>query len=153
MAFVRWRGNSAELLTTVYDQGRSRQVRLACLGGAYVVAPEIRDRVADHFPGIRVDWEAVDRALAEGPPHEKAQTAAGMPNDRLEWLELERRLHYWAAMIEPRSAGDAQGLRAAAALFASWRWGKPYFPLAEPPTGWGTALAQTAATSRNGSDI
>ena len=83
MAFVRWRGNSAELLTTVYDQGRSRQVRLACLGGAYVVAPEIRDRVADHFPGIRVDWEAVDRALAEGPPHEKAQTAAGMPNDRL----------------------------------------------------------------------
>lgn len=83
MAFVRWRGNSAELLTTLYDQGRSRQVRLACLGGAYSVDPLVRATVAERFPAIRVDWEAVDRALAEGPPHEKTQTAAGVPNDRL----------------------------------------------------------------------
>ena len=39
MAFVRWRGNS---VTTLYDQGRSRQVRLACLGGAYYVWPEVQ---------------------------------------------------------------------------------------------------------------
>lgn len=37
MAFVRWRGNSASLLTTVYDQGKSRQVLLARLGSGYTV--------------------------------------------------------------------------------------------------------------------
>ena len=37
MAFVRWRGNSADLLTTVYQEGRSRPVRLAELGGAYTL--------------------------------------------------------------------------------------------------------------------
>ena len=153
MAFVRWRGNSAELLTTVYDQGRSRQVRLACLGGAYTVDPLVRTAVAERFPGIRVDWAAVDQALAEGPPHERAQTAAGVPNDRLEWLTLERRLRYWAAMIEPRREADARPLRAAAALLAIWRSSKPYFPLAEPPAGWDAALAQNAATSGHGSDI
>ena len=128
-------------------------MRLACLGGAYSVDPLVRATVAERFPAIRVDWEAVDRALAEGPPHEKTQTAAGVPNDRLDWLELERRLHYWAAMIESRDAEDAQRLRAAAALFASWRRAKPYFPSAEPPAGWDAALAETAETRPHGSDI
>ena len=31
MAFVRWRGNCAELLATVYENGRSRQILLANL--------------------------------------------------------------------------------------------------------------------------
>ncbi len=35
LAFVRWRGNSAQLLATGYDQGRSRQILLANLHGAY----------------------------------------------------------------------------------------------------------------------
>ncbi len=136
MAFIRWRGNSATLLTTVYDQGRSRQVRLANLGGAYVVQPEVRAEVSVRFPDIDVDWEAVDRALAEGPPSEQAQTAAGVLNERLEWLELERGLRYWAAMIEPKFDWQARHLRAAAAVLAEWRWGKPPFPLAQPLPGW-----------------
>lgn len=32
MAFVRWQGNSAGLLTTVYEEGAGRQVWLAGLG-------------------------------------------------------------------------------------------------------------------------
>ena len=143
MAFVRWRGNSAELLTTVYAQGRSRQVRLACLGGAYVVQPEVRAAVAERFPNTPVDWDAVAGALVEGPPAERAQTAAGVPNERLEWLDLERRLRYWAAMIAPRRPGEAQTLRGAAAVLSQWREGKPDFPLAEPAAGWDPAPATT----------
>lgn len=56
MAFVRWRGNSAELLTSGYEQGRSQQLRLATVGGAYTVAPEIREGATMRFPTIRVDW-------------------------------------------------------------------------------------------------
>jgi hypothetical protein len=148
MAFVRWRGNRAELLATVYDQGRSRQLRLACLGGAYVVAPEIRHRVAERFPGIHVDWEAVDRALAAGPPHEQAQTAAGVPNERLEWFHIERRLRYWAAMAEPLRTGQAQRLRNAAEVLAEWRCGKPAFPLAQPLPGWDIDVHTPPATSQ-----
>jgi hypothetical protein len=141
VAFVRWRGNSAELLTTVYDQGRSRQLHLATLGGAYTVAPEIRDGVTTRFPEIRVNWDAVEQALIEGPPHERAQTTAGMPNERLEWLELERRLRYWAAMAEPLRPDQARSLRSAAAVLAEWRWGKPAFPIAQPLPGWDAELA------------
>ena len=66
MAFVRWRGNCAELLTTVYEDGRSRQLLLAnlpqnCAGDL------VHDQVAKEYPAIRVDWLAVERALARGP--------------------------------------------------------------------------------------
>ena len=142
MAFVRWRGNSADLLTTVYQEGRSRQVRLAGLGGAYTVDPGIREEVGRRFPHIRVDWEAVDRALAVGPPHEQAAIAAGAPNNRLEWLELERRLRYWAALAEPRSLQEARRLTVAADLLAQWRSCRPYFPFAEPAPGWDQGFPQ-----------
>lgn len=135
MAFVRWRGNSAELLTTAYEHGRSRQIRLACLGGAYAVSPETRTAVAERFPKVRVDWDAVEVALAEGPPHERAQ-ATKVPNDRLEWLHLERRLRYWAAMTEPLRRWEADRLRASADVLRIWRQARPYFPLPEPPPGW-----------------
>jgi hypothetical protein len=141
VAFVRWRGNSAELLTTVYDQGRSRQVRLAGLGGAYHVAPEVRSQVASRFPNIRVDWEAVDMALVLGPPAEQAaRVASGEPNDRQDWLELERRLRYWAAMTEPLRRWEAERLRQAAAVLREWREAKPYFPRPEPAPGWDLGL-------------
>ncbi len=146
MAFVRWRGNTAELLTTVYDQGHSRQLRLASLGGAYTVPTEIRDAVAQRFPALHVDWDAVEQALTEGPPHERAQTAAGVPNERLEWLEIERRLRYWAGMAQPRHREHAAQLLAAAAVLALWRWGKPDFPLAQPLPGWDRELTSPSAS-------
>ena len=67
MAFVRWRGNSAQLLATVYDQGRSRQILLANLHGAYATTASVRKTVAEQFPEVVIDWHAVDRALATGP--------------------------------------------------------------------------------------
>jgi|GEM_PF-2558967 len=113
MAFIRWRGNSAELLATIYDHGRSRQVRLACLGGAFSVEPGER-------------------------------AAAGVPNDRIEWLDVERRLEYWAILTEPLRPGEAQRLRAAAAVLHAWREAKPDFAFAEPPAGWDEPLAPEA---------
>lgn len=151
MAFIRWRGNSAELLTTVYDQGRSRQLRLVCLGGAFYVEPHIRAAVTERFPTIHIDWDAVDVALAVGPPQEQAQrAAAGTPNDRLEWLHMERRLHYWAALIESQRPREAQGLHNAATVLHQWREAKPYFRMAEPPPGWDATGDQDEATSSAG---
>ena len=153
MAFIRWRGNSAQLLTTIYEHGRSRQLRLATLGGAYTVAPEVREAVTARFPGIRVDWDVVEQALTEGPPHERAQTAAGVPNERLEWLEIERRLRYWAEMAESLRPHQARCLRAAAGVLAEWRWGKPAFPLAQPLPVWDEAPAgPPAAGTTSGGD-
>ncbi len=141
MAFIRWRGDSAELLTTVYDHGRSRQVRLVCLGGAFYVQQHIRAAVTERFPHINIDWDAVDVALAEGPPREQAQrSAAGIPNDRMEWLHMERRLHYWAALTEPLRSWEAKHLRTAAAVLRGWREAKPYFP----PPGWDAACDQNS---------
>ncbi len=136
MAFIRWRGNSAELLTTVYDRGHSRQVRLATLGGAFYVEPHVRDAVTERFPDMHIDWDAVEVALTAGPPSERAQTAAGVPNDRMEWLEIEHRLDRWAGMIQPRSTWQADRLRAAAAILHEWRQSKPDFPFPEPPPAW-----------------
>ena len=66
MAFVRWRGNCAELLTTVYENGKSRQILLANLPQDYA-SDWVREQVAREHPDIRVDWLDVERALARGP--------------------------------------------------------------------------------------
>ncbi len=66
MAFVRWRGNCAELLTTVYENGKSRQILLANLPQDYA-SDWVREQVAREHPDIRVDWLSVERVLARGP--------------------------------------------------------------------------------------
>ncbi len=151
VAFVRWRGNSADLLTTVYEGGRSRQLRLAGLGGRYTVEPEMRAAVGRRFPNIRIDWDAIERALTVGPPHEQAATAAGVPNDRLEWLELERRLRYWAALAEPLRPQESRHFTAAAEVLGRWRYSRPDFPR-EPPPGWDHGLP-THPTAEGGTPL
>ena len=64
MAFLRWRGTRAQLLATVYEDGRSRQVVLANLGGAYTVHRTIRARVDAAFPHLHVDWAAIGGGAA-----------------------------------------------------------------------------------------
>lgn len=70
MAFVRWRGNCAELLASVWDQGHSHQILLANLSAPYA-SLGVRQQVAREHPGIRVDWLAVEYALARGPKFAK----------------------------------------------------------------------------------
>lgn len=93
MAFVRWRGNSATLLATVYEQGRSRQILLAALGGGYGVPSGVRAYVSERFPEIPIDWDGVNEAMAKGPPNAPSLTHA-----QLSYLEAEQQLREWATL-------------------------------------------------------
>ena len=124
MAFVRWRGNCAQLLTTIFEQGRSRQVRLAVLRGRYASAAE-QSLVQRDFPQIQVDWQAVDAALAKGPP----AIAPQVPPEHLEWAAVEHHLRTWAERARPQWPKDAQRLDRAAEVLTWWRAGRPFFHL------------------------
>jgi len=115
MAFVRWRGNCAQLLTTVYDQGRSRQVCLANLHSGYTVPTWLRADVAARFPAVNVDWVRVEEALAQGPPGTPPLTQQAW-----DWLRVEQALRTWAndPALYP---ADADTLRAAAHVLTNRR--------------------------------
>lgn len=113
MAWVRWRGGCAQLLATVWDSGRSRQVLLANLQGAYAAPASLRAAVTARFPTISVDWAAVDRALAAGPPGTPALTLA-----QNTWATVAHDLRTWALATEVPS--ERRVLEAAAAVLTHW---------------------------------
>ena len=113
LAFIRWRGSSASLLATVYTAGRSRQILLANLGGAYAVHPALQARVTPQFPTIRVDWAAIDRALAAGPPGSAPLTA-----EQWTWEAAAHALRDWAR--QTAVPGDRGSLENAAAVLTNW---------------------------------
>ncbi|MHB1685657.1 MAG: hypothetical protein ACYCYO_23075 [Bacilli bacterium] len=115
MAFVRWRGHCAQLLTTRYEQGRSRQLLLANLGSGYSVARYTQQDVRERFPDIAVDWTAVTRALAEGPPGSEQ-----LSTRQWSYFEVEQVLRQWALQPNPYP-GETQELLAAAHVLTSWR--------------------------------
>ncbi len=41
---------------------------LSHLHGTYRITTQFRQSMADAFPDVSVDWGAVDRSLAQGPP-------------------------------------------------------------------------------------
>jgi hypothetical protein len=129
VAFVRWRKNCAELLTTVYQDGRSRQVLLTVLSG-YTVPLPLRAEVARRFPGIDVDWHAVERALAKGPKERPA------PVQHMTWAEADSLLRELAETIATKRgwAQDADTLLRAAEVLTAWRAaGVPPDPPSEGP--------------------
>lgn len=120
MAFVRWRGQAAQLLATVYDHGRSKKIALASLSGFYV-PHGTKVNVADRFPNIKVDWLAVDRALAKGPP---GILKKDTPPEHLDWATVEHYLRKWGAEAEYGEAKliqDANILYRAAEVLTKWR--------------------------------
>lgn len=118
MAFVRWRGRCCELIATVYENGRSRKITLANLQAFYV--PEwIKKEVAVKFPGIKVDWLAVDRALAQGPP---AILTKSTPPEHLDMATVEHYLRKWAQSISKKNRiKEANYLRMAADVLTEMR--------------------------------
>ena len=114
MAFVRWRGQCAQLLATVYDHGRSRQILLANLQGAYAIAPSLQQEITTRFPTLSIDWTAVNRTLALGPPGTPPPT----PRQRT-WLEVAEALRTWADQhaVFP---SERQDLLAAATVLTQW---------------------------------
>lgn len=114
MAFVRWRGNCAQLLATISVDGRPRQRLLANLHGAYRTTPQFRQRIMDAFPDVSVDWSAVDRSLAQGPP-----TAVPPSSDQLQWADVAHRLSVWAATSSDPE--DRRALSIAAEILTRWQ--------------------------------
>jgi|YelNatPaOPRAMG01_1025707.scaffolds.fasta_scaffold94170_1 hypothetical protein len=118
MPFVRWRGRCAQLIATVYRDGRSKKLTLACLSGFYV-SPNTKRYVAENFPGIKVDWVAVDRALAQGPPGILKNST---PPEHLDWATIESRLRTLAARADKEGqTDDATILYKAADVLTGWR--------------------------------
>lgn len=116
MAFVRWRGNSAALLATVYEQGRSRQVLLAALGSGYGVPTGVREYVHERYPDISIDWDRVNEAMAKGP-----RSAPPLSNAQLSYLEIEQRLREWANQPITLFLGEKQQLLNAANVLSNCR--------------------------------
>ena len=115
MAFVRWRGNCAQLLTTIYEGGKSRQVLLANLHSGYSIGDRIRKDGARRFPNLTVDWRKAEESLAQGPPGTPALTP-----QQWDYLRAEQALRQWAAgpHIMPCDVGT---LKAAAHVLSTMR--------------------------------
>lgn len=120
MAFVRWRGNCAQLLATVTDQGRPRHLLLANLHGAYRTTPSVWQQVAQRFPTVVVDWAAIDRALAQGPATAPAATAQQMV-----WAETAHRLMEWATNPQYGEPPERAVLAHAADILTGWQSTRP----------------------------
>jgi hypothetical protein len=118
MAFVRWRGRCCELLATVYDNGRSRKILLANIHDFYV--PEwVKEEVAQKFPGIKVDWLAVDRTIAQGPPDILIKNT---PPEHLDMATIERYLRKWADdLTGAKRSKEADFLRVTANILTGMR--------------------------------
>lgn len=65
MAFVRKKGKSFYLVHNVREDGRVRQVHLACLGNRPRISEEVVQQVREAHPGLEIDWNAVRRRANE----------------------------------------------------------------------------------------
>jgi hypothetical protein len=65
MAFVRKKGKSYYLVHNVREDGRVRQVHLACLGNRPRVNDEVIQQVQQGHPDLQIDWDAVRSRASE----------------------------------------------------------------------------------------
>jgi hypothetical protein len=120
MAFVRWRGNCAQLLATVTTDGRPRHLLLANLRGAYRTTPSLWHQVAQDFPSIVVDWAAVDRALAQGPV-----TGPPATSEQMLWADVAHQLMEWAMNPQYGDPQERTVIRHAADILTRWQSSRP----------------------------
>lgn len=116
MAWIRWRGQSAQLLATVWENGKTRQRYLASLGGVYTVPEWVQAQITSRFPTIPIDWPAIQATLVQGPPGVPPPSAA-----MLDWAAVESRLREWAQTGPEDYPGERHALRAAAHILETWR--------------------------------
>jgi hypothetical protein len=126
MAFIRWRGGCAQLLTTVYAENKSKQVLLTNLTD-FTVTKQMRNEVARKFPKVKVDWTQISRRLAQGPPDRMKEKT---PDEHLDMAEVEIRLRMWADCAAFRD--DASVLYRAADILTGIRQ-RRYFSKLIPP--------------------
>ncbi len=131
MAWIRWRGPTAQLMATVWVHGKSRHHYLGSLGTGFTVPEPVRARITTRFPTIPVDWEAVNRALAAGPPGAPAPSPAAW-----HWAEVEWLLEEGSQTGPADYPSERQTLRAAAHVLREWRareYHHPPTPRSGPP--------------------
>lgn len=116
MAWIRWRGATAQLMATVWDQGKSRQQYLGSLGAEYTVPPHRRRQITARFPTVPIDWDAINRTVAAGPP-------GTPPLDRTvwTWAEVEWQLEAWSQTGPVGDVYEQRALQAAAMVLRHWR--------------------------------
>jgi hypothetical protein len=59
MAFIRKRGESYYLVHNVRQEGRIRQIHLACLGRRPRISDDVVRGVASRHPFVRIDWKGL----------------------------------------------------------------------------------------------
>jgi len=105
MAFVRWRGNTAQVLASVWKDGKSTQVRVCSLPpGERTVTPGLMAVVARELPDVTIDWTSIQEALDAGPKGR-------------EYQEVARQLLAWSADAHPQ---HSKALRDAANVLWTW---------------------------------
>jgi hypothetical protein len=57
MAFIRKRGQSYYLVHNIREDGRVRQIHLACLGRLPRISEEVVEGVTSKHPFVQVDWK------------------------------------------------------------------------------------------------
>jgi hypothetical protein len=115
MAFVRWRGNCAQLLMTEYVQGKSRQVLLANLNSGYYVTTSTKRYVAQCFPQVVVDWAKVDQSMAKGPPQSPV-----LAQQEWNFAAVENALRGWESTLAAPQR-EATLLLQVAEILTRWR--------------------------------
>ena len=125
MAFVRWRGGCAQLLASVWEDGRSRPMLLTHWPG-FAASVALRAGIAARCPTLTVDGAAVDRALVAGPPGRPALMPPARP-----WAETAPDLRTWALTTDvPRERTD---LEMAARVLTLWATRVPASSPSLPP--------------------
>lgn len=115
MAWIRWRGTSAHLMATVWVAGKNRQRYLVNLGGVYSVSSSMRRAITDRYPDLPIDWAAIDRTLAQGPPG-----TPPLAPDAEDWAAVEHHLRDWA-LRDDRPVHDRRLLEDTADVLQDWR--------------------------------
>lgn len=68
MAFVRWRGETAQILASVWKEGKSKQVRVCSLPPEQrTITPGLKEIVAKEVPDVVIDWDEIQNQLDAGP--------------------------------------------------------------------------------------
>ncbi|MCY0892595.1 MAG: hypothetical protein OWR52_03685 [Acidibacillus sp.] len=68
MAFVRWRGETAQILASVWQDGKSKQVRVCSLPPSQrTITLGLKEIVAKEVPDVAIDWDAIQTELDAGP--------------------------------------------------------------------------------------
>lgn len=105
MAFVRWRGNTAQVLASTWEDGRSKQVLICSLPpGERQITASIKAAVERDLPSIAVNWTSIQEALDAGPKGR-------------EYQEVARQLLAWSADAHPQYS---KALRDAANVLWTW---------------------------------